>query len=69
MVFLRVNGPWKINYVIVYIMFSKNNTIDFESFLIRPTHSLVNILQAWIILQSDLKSPARRARNLWHFGE
>ena len=30
MVLWRVNGSWKKNNVIVYIMFSKNNTIDFE---------------------------------------
>ena len=32
MVLWIVNGPGKKNYVIVYIMFSKNNTIDFETF-------------------------------------
>ena len=32
MVLWRGNGLWKKKYVIVYIMFSKNNTIEFETF-------------------------------------
>ena len=44
MVLWTGSGPGKINYAIVYIMFSKNNNIDFEP---DPPRGLQRMLRGW----------------------